>query len=81
MADRKTLIIGDPSKGIKVNASVVAQPFREEIKRKVQLLKDQGIGKLYPFQNCCGDSCGCTAHLSQWWRDKRKNTQKQPLSS
>jgi len=34
----------DPSKGVKVNAAVIAQPFRDEIKERVQQLKNHGIG-------------------------------------
>jgi hypothetical protein len=43
---KKAVIVSDPTKGVKVNASVVAQKFRDEIKAKVQKLKDSGIGKL-----------------------------------
>lgn len=39
------LIAADPEKGVKVNAGVVAAPFREEIKAKVAELKSQGIGR------------------------------------
>jgi len=41
----KPLIVADPHKGVKVNASVVANPFREEIKKKVRKLKEQKIGE------------------------------------
>ena len=40
------LIIADPSKGTKVNAAIVAKPFRDEIKEKVKALKAHGIGKI-----------------------------------
>jgi hypothetical protein len=38
------LIVVDATKGIKVNAGVVATPFRDEIKAKVQSMVKQGIG-------------------------------------
>jgi hypothetical protein len=47
-SDQKAIIVSDPTKGVKVNASVVAQSFREEIRSKVQKLKEQGIGELLP---------------------------------
>lgn len=37
-------IEADPNKGIKVDVSTIAKPFREEIQRSVQQLKQQGIG-------------------------------------
>ena len=40
------MIVADTSKGVKIDASVVAKPFRDEIKQKVTELKRQGIGKL-----------------------------------
>jgi hypothetical protein len=40
------VIVADPSRGIKVNAAVVAEPFRQEIKARVQQLKEHGIGAL-----------------------------------
>jgi len=39
----KPVIFADPIKGIKVNASVVATPFRDEIKTKVAAMKKQGL--------------------------------------
>lgn len=39
----KSLIVADPSQGIKVDAGVVAQPFRQEIKNRVLALQRQGI--------------------------------------
>ena len=42
----KEVIVADPSKGVKVDVSVVAKPFRDEIKQKVKALKDHGIGTL-----------------------------------
>jgi hypothetical protein len=33
-----------PTHGVKVDASIVAQPFRDEIKAKIQELKNMGIG-------------------------------------
>jgi len=38
-------ITADPTKGVKGNAGIVAQPFRDEIKAKVQQLKQHGIGR------------------------------------
>mmetsp|Transcript_27923 Transcript_27923/g.76854 ORF Transcript_27923/g.76854 Transcript_27923/m.76854 type:complete len:372 (+) Transcript_27923:126-1241(+) len=44
MSENQTaIIVADTAKGIKVDAGVVAKPFREEIKEKVKLLKSQGI--------------------------------------
>ncbi len=42
----KPLIEADPDKGIKVNAGVVAKAFRDEIKQKVERMKQDGLGKL-----------------------------------
>ena len=42
----KPLIEADPTKGVKVNAGVVAKSFRDEIKEKVGAMKQEGIGKL-----------------------------------
>jgi hypothetical protein len=53
---RKASIVSDPTKGVKVDASVVAQSFREEIKSKVQKLKEQGIGEFAFFVACY---CNC----------------------
>ena len=39
------LIAADPSKGVRVDAAVVAKRFRDEIKEKVAQLKAQGIGE------------------------------------
>ena len=39
------LVVADPTKGIKVNAGIIAKPFRDEIKAKVLALKEQGKGK------------------------------------
>jgi hypothetical protein len=38
------LIVADATKGIKVNAGVIAKPYRDEIKAKVQSMVKQGIG-------------------------------------
>lgn len=43
----KPLIEADPTKGVKVNAGVVAKSFRDEIKEKVGAMKQEGIGKLF----------------------------------
>ena len=39
------LITADPSKGVRVDAAIVAKRFRDEIKEKVAQLKAQGIGE------------------------------------
>ncbi len=39
------LITVDPTKGIKVDAGIIATSFRDEIKKQVADLKKQGIGK------------------------------------
>ena len=45
MAEVKpTVIVADPKKGVKVDAAVVAKPFRQEIKDKVSAMKVEGIG-------------------------------------
>ena len=36
--------VANPDKGVKVDAALIAQPFREEIKQKVKEWKKQGIG-------------------------------------
>ena len=38
------IIVALPDKGIKVDATTVAKPFREEIKKKIQEFKEDGIG-------------------------------------
>ena len=43
--NKPTLIVSDPTKGVKVNAGVVAKPFRDEIKAKVEAMKQAGFGK------------------------------------
>lgn len=43
-ASSKPLIVADPTKGFKVNAGVVAKPFRDEIKAKVEKMKNLGVG-------------------------------------
>jgi hypothetical protein len=40
----KPLIVADPTKGVKVNAGVVAKPFRDELKAKVEEMKKMGLG-------------------------------------
>lgn len=40
----KPVIVADPSIGVKVNAAVVAQPFRDEVKAKVEEMKNMGLG-------------------------------------
>lgn len=40
----KPLIVADPTKGVKVNAAVVAKPFRDELKTKVEEMKEMGLG-------------------------------------
>jgi len=37
------VVTADPTKGIKLDAAVIAAPFREEIRKRVQELKQQGI--------------------------------------
>lgn len=41
--DTKPLVVADPTKGVKVNAGVVAKSFRDEIKAKVATMKQDGI--------------------------------------
>lgn len=43
--ERKAVIVSDPTKGVKINASVVAQSYREEIREYVRKLKESGIGE------------------------------------
>jgi len=43
-ANTDKLVVADTSKGIKVNSGVIAQPFRDEIKERVQQLNQHGIG-------------------------------------
>ena len=38
------VIAKSPTQGVKVDASIVAQPFRDEIKAKIQELKNMRIG-------------------------------------
>ena len=43
--EKTPLIVADSTKGIKVNAGVIAKPFRDEIKEKVERMKQQGLGE------------------------------------
>ena len=43
-ASSKPLIVADATKGIKVNAGIIAKPFREEIKAKTEAMKKAGKG-------------------------------------
>ncbi|MGK3738853.1 MAG: hypothetical protein ACI90V_005700 [Bacillariaceae sp.] len=45
-SDRKPLVMADPAKGTKMDASIVAKSFRNEIKAKVVDMKQAGIGTL-----------------------------------
>lgn len=38
------VVTADPTKGVKLDAAVIAAPFREEIRKRVQELKQQGLG-------------------------------------
>jgi hypothetical protein len=42
--ESKPLIVADATKGIKVNAAVVAKAFRDEVKSKVVAMKKAGLG-------------------------------------
>lgn len=44
MPSVEQLLKPEADKGVKINASIVAQPFRDEIKAKVESLKEKGIG-------------------------------------
>ena len=44
MAPSAALIVADPTKGIKIDAGIVAKSFRDEIKQKVAKLNAEGIG-------------------------------------
>ena len=41
MVETSTTILADPNKGIKVDASVIARPFRDQIQQRVAELKNQ----------------------------------------
>jgi len=41
--DTKPLVVADPTKGVKVNAGVIAKSFRDEIKATVATMKKDGI--------------------------------------
>lgn len=45
-SERKPLVMADPAKGTKMDASIVAKSFRNEIKAKVVAMKQAGIGTL-----------------------------------
>jgi hypothetical protein len=38
------MIVVDPTCGIKVDAAIIAEPFRKELRQRVQALHDKGIG-------------------------------------
>jgi hypothetical protein len=43
------LIQADPTKGVRVNAADIAQPFRDDIQRRVKELQAKGEGTYVPF--------------------------------
>ena len=43
------IVVADPTKGIKVDAGIIAQPFRDEIKERVAQLHKHGIGEQWLF--------------------------------
>jgi len=43
------VVIVDPTKGIKVDAALIAAPFRDEIKAKVLQMKERGLGMFFCF--------------------------------
>jgi methylenetetrahydrofolate dehydrogenase (NAD+) len=46
-------ITADPHSGIKVDAAVIAEPFRREIRARVAKLKEQGFGMCVPVPEEC----------------------------
>jgi hypothetical protein len=40
----KPVVAADPTKGVTLDAGLVAQPFRNEIKAKVEAMKQNGMG-------------------------------------
>jgi hypothetical protein len=48
MAAASGIVSASTSGGIKIDAATIAQPFRDEIRQKVELLRQQGIGKSRP---------------------------------
>jgi hypothetical protein len=42
----KPVVVADPTKGVKMDATLVAQPFRNEIKAKIEAMKLAGMGAL-----------------------------------
>ena len=52
MASNKPLIVADPNKGVKMDAAIVAEPFREEIRTRVRELQEHGIRKY--LSSACG---------------------------
>jgi hypothetical protein len=53
----KPLIVADPTKGVTMNASVVAQPFRDEIRAKIAAMKEAGLGAFQDSAYFEIDSC------------------------
>lgn len=47
-----TTIVADPTRGVKVDASLVAEPFRQEVRARVERLKVQGLG-MYILHDIC----------------------------
>ena len=43
----------NPTCGVKVDAAVIAEPFRNEIRQRVQTLQSQGIGTLLCYVMLC----------------------------
>jgi hypothetical protein len=68
MADKTTkLVAADPASGVKVNAGIIAQPFRDEIKQKVEQLKAKGIGTCRLFRR----PSILTLHLQKYLADQQ----------
>jgi len=44
---RQMLVEADPTKGIKVDVSTIATPFRLEIQEAIERLKSEGIGVFF----------------------------------
>ena len=52
------------TQGVKVDAAIVAKPFRDEIKTRVKELKKMGIGTCHNHIHTCSAECLFTLHLS-----------------
>jgi hypothetical protein len=46
------IVEANPECGVRLDAALVAEPFRVEIRQRVQALKEHGIGRCFLLPGC-----------------------------